>query len=482
MTPLVLTPCVGRPPPRRIPRNASPRFKSDHSAQLDPIGGSPELQVSPEHPARAVKSLVEQFDLRAVEAKYSALGRHGYHPRHLLGVWIYATLVGKHYATEVHRALQTDLAFRLLSGGHVPSTATLKRFRHDNAVLFAGCIEETVRRAREQGLIDASDIAVDSLRVRAHASTDAVASQERSRKRLKELAEVEQPLQAEEQARHEDKVRKHEAALALCESAGRSHVVRTSPSATMIKFPDGAVLPGHHVTVAVAGLTARIVIAVLVDGDASDWGKLKPITEQAWANLLRAGMGPTRLSVVADAGYTSRGDLEFAKQASAWADVIVPPPSREAKDPKFFGRDRFVINSEGRATCPAGVRMEGPFSNGEGRTRWRGIGCETCRLRSQCTDKGRRSISVDPYGDRLRSEMRARVDSPEGRARYKRRIGTVEPVFSNIESTMHFRRSSSRNDDTVVSEVLLKVLAHNISRLIAARRCRLVVFIVELEF
>jgi hypothetical protein len=49
------------------------------------------------------------------------------------------------------------------------------------------------------------------------------------------------------------------------------------------------------------------------------------------------------------------------------------------------------------------------------------------------------------------------------------RIATIEPVFSNRESTMGFRRASSRHEHTVMAEVLLKALAHNVSRLLGAR-------------
>jgi hypothetical protein len=47
---------------------------------------------------------------------------------------------------------------------------------------------------------------------------------------------------------------------------------------------------------------------------------------------------------------------------------------------------------------------------------------------------------------------------------------TIEPVFSFLEHTMRFRRASSRRKQTVVSEVLLKLLAYNIDRLIRAER------------
>ena len=98
-----------------------------------------------------------------------------------------------------------------------------------------------------------------------------------------------------------------------------------------------------------------------------------------------------------------------------------------------------------------------------------GVGCSDCSLRTGCTDGKFRSFTANLELDRLRSAMRARMAAPDGKQRYNRRIATVEPVFSNIESTMGYRRASSRHEETVIAEVLLKVLAHNVSRLLAAK-------------
>lgn len=88
------------------------------------------------------------------------------------------------------RALQTDAALRLVARGGKHSGARLRRFRQRHAALFAVAIEATVRLALERGLLDEKDLAVDSVRLRAHASTKAVQTKERSMKRLWELAAV----------------------------------------------------------------------------------------------------------------------------------------------------------------------------------------------------------------------------------------------------------------------------------------------------
>ena len=173
---------------RRQRRDGQPHFKPDVAAQLDAVAGCPEMQVPQGHLARAVRAWVARLDTSAVEARYSSLGRHGYAPKRVLAVWVYASLVGLHHASKLARALKTDAALRLLSGGHALSEGVLKRFRQREGALLLGALQQTVRLAHEAGLVDVKALAADSVRLRAHASTKAVRTRLRSQKRLEELA------------------------------------------------------------------------------------------------------------------------------------------------------------------------------------------------------------------------------------------------------------------------------------------------------
>ena len=61
--------------------------------------------------------------------------------------------------------------------------------------------------------------------------------------------------------------------------------------------------------------------------------------------------------------------------------------------------------------------------------------------------------------------MAQRMSEPDARARYGRRIATIEPVFGTIEDTMAFTRACSRRTETVKAEVMLKLLTYNLMRL-----------------
>jgi transposase len=470
VTEISLSPPSERPVRRRTRRDPKPRFKKSITNQLDAVLGCPSLQVPADHLAWAVQRIVERFDLSSVEAKYSSLGRHGYAPRSVLAVWVYASLIGLHHATKVAKALKTDAALRLLSGGHSISRSKLNEFRQQQGELFEALIAQTVSMAKADGLLPLDDLAADSMRLRAHASTKSVRTLTRSKKRLEELTAVDEAALSEaERAKHREKLEKHRSAVAECQQRERTSIVTTNPSAALLKFPDGAGLPGHRVSTMAAGMKARFIVAVLVTAESNDYGTLESIVDETARVLAKIGIpDETKLQVAADAGYCAQADLAFADRVRERIDILVDgttaPESR-----RFFGRDRFRFLDDGSVECPAGRAMLGPFRHNDGQ-HWRGAGCGECSLRSQCTDGKQRSLVINHELDRLRAAMRTRMATDDGRKRYNRRIATVEPVFSNIESTMAYRRASSRFEGTVVSEVLLKVLAHNVSRLIAAKR------------
>ena len=104
--PLIETPeTPRRKSPRRDPH---PRFKPEQVGQLDPIHGCAELQVPGDHLAREVREVLRQLDFVDIEGQYSSLGRHGFHPRHVLGVLVYGSLVGVHHSTKLEKVSETD--------------------------------------------------------------------------------------------------------------------------------------------------------------------------------------------------------------------------------------------------------------------------------------------------------------------------------------------------------------------------------------
>ena len=394
-------------------------------------------------------------------------------------MWLYASQIGLHHATKVARACATDVAMLFLSGGHAIAAGTLKRFRQKRRDLLHSLLTETVRQAYAAGLIVVEELATDSMRLRAHASPAEAGTVKRSRARVAELEAIDRAsLSPAKQMIHDKKLAKHRAVLVQCSEQERANIVRTNASASLMKFPSGAALPGHRITATATGVSERIIVSVLVDESTNDDGKLGDAIRDARQVLHDAGVPVEGMQVAADAGYFCETDLEFASQSREWVDILIAEGTSVKDGPVtigrkgFFTRDHFKILEDGSAICPAGRPMSKPRLMENGRHQWNGLGCTKCELRPKCTGKapGRpRSLTADLNLEKVRIEMRSRMSEPDAAKRYGQRIATVEPAFSNIEDNMGFRRSSSRHPTTIVAEILLKIVAHNLSRITAAR-------------
>lgn len=468
----LVSPTPGERPIERRYGAGKARYLEDISNQLDPIFGCPEVMVPQDHLARTVRCMVAQLDFTELDREASSLGRRGFDPRHLIGVLVYASLTGVHHASKMAKSTDTDGAYRLLSGGRAISAEKLCEFRREKGWFFENANEQVVKMALEAELIDPTDLAVDGVRLRAHASTKSIRSLKRSKARLDELQQVD-PAELDEAAAaaHEEKVQKHQQAVERCEAEGRTNHSVTNKSAGMMKFPSGAALPGHRVTVTACGIEFRFVISVLIGSEPTDNGLLGPATKATRDVLRRAGLDSSKkLQVAADAGYRAPTDLQFAIEHRDEVDVLIhdPPEPRRGKSKRgggYFSRDEFHFHDDGTATCPAGREMQPSARGGKQKRTWRGVGCSTCALKAQCTEVEARTVTLDLERDRLHGAMRERMSEPGAQERYRRRIATVEPVFSYIEDAMNFRRVSSALTETVQAEIRLKVLAYNLLRL-----------------
>ena len=63
------------------------------------------------------------------------------------------------------------------------------------------------------------------------------------------------------------------------------------------------------------------------------------------------------------------------------------------------------------------------------------------------------------------ARMKARIDTPEGRAQYGQRFATVEPVFANLRHNKRLDRFTLRGRTKVNAQWPLYCLVHNIEKL-----------------
>ncbi|MEW6716388.1 MAG: transposase [Chloroflexota bacterium] len=97
-------------------------------------------------------------------------------------------------------------------------------------------------------------------------------------------------------------------------------------------------------------------------------------------------------------------------------------------------------------------------------------GCASCRLRPRClsgpsTLRRYLSVRVDGQTPNLIDEMKAKIDTDQGKQIYARRLAIVEPVFANICVQKRLDRFTLRTKSKVDVQWRLFALVHNIGKI-----------------
>jgi hypothetical protein len=175
-------------------------------------------------------------------------------------------------------------------------------------------------------------------------------------------------------------------------------------------------------------------------------------------------------------------DIQFRKRDERFAqqqrfkDGIHPRKRPAKKEAKFTSADFLFDQSKRAFVCPHGKVLS---CNAHGHRirhrvydiyRTRQEDCASCPLRLKCLSKPHmlRKYLVIPTESQpatLVDEMKAKIDSPQGRLIYARRLAIVEPVFANIRIQKRLDRFTLRTKSKVDVQWKLFTLVHNIGKI-----------------
>ena len=154
-----------------------------------------------DHLARFIVAIVEMLDLRVFYAHYAAVGGEPIDPQVLLSLLLYAYATGVFSSRKIEMATYEVIPFRFIAGGLHPDHSTIawfrKQFLADIKVVFA----QVLLIAHEMDYLRLGHISLDGSKVHADASKSKAVSYGRLLKLEKQLRqEVEELLALGEQA------------------------------------------------------------------------------------------------------------------------------------------------------------------------------------------------------------------------------------------------------------------------------------------
>ena len=130
-----------------------------------------------DHPARYVAAFVDALDRAewlelGVALDGAARGALAYHPRALLGVWLYGFMTGVRSSRKLEGACRDQVPYLWLTGWQQPDHNTLWRFYQEHREAMRTLLKRTVRAAVATGLVDLAVQAVDGTRVAGSAARE----------------------------------------------------------------------------------------------------------------------------------------------------------------------------------------------------------------------------------------------------------------------------------------------------------------------
>ena len=423
-----------------------------------------------DHLAWCVLNAVGVMDLSAFEEKYRAdgWGAAAFPPSMMVPLLLYAYCAGIRSSRKIERACETDVAFRVVAANRQPDHSTIARFRRENLKEIEGLFTQILAICVDAGLVKVSVVAIDGTKMEANASlaanrthegltteiekevkrilaeaeaTDAEEDRLHGEKRgdelpeelrteksrIERLRECKERLEREAAERAAEQQKKIDERAAKEEETGKKLPGRkpkepdptspekakanvTDPESRIMKTRKGYV-QGYNAQAAVT--EEQIIVAAEVTQEANDVKQLRSMIEKTAGNIEAVGVEEKVGTALADAGYWSAANVNEA-------------------DPE--GPDLLIATTKD----------------------WK----QRKAARERPPPRGR-----IPNDLSCRERMERKLLTKRGRALYKKRSRTVEPVFGQVKDARGCSRFLLRGREGASGEWKLLCGTHNLLKL-----------------
>ena len=471
----------------------------------------------------------KEVDLTVFEARYhnDETGAPAYDPAILLKIILYAYSRGITQSREIARLCRENVVFMALSADTTPHFTTIAGFIATLEVEIVSVYRDVLLICDEAGLIGREMFAIDGVKLPSNASKQwsgtradfekKVEKMERAVKYLVKRHRVSDASEEDEKltTARAKQIKTLKASVAKVKGFLKDREDRRGSSGKVVKsnitdedsakMKTGKGVIQGYAGVAVVDAKHQVIVGAQAFGVGQEHALLVPMlehTREGFRRIGEAGDVLHRAALLADSGYHSEANLEYLQTHGI--DGYIADNLFRKRDPRFASAERhrptrpdapwarpkarglftpkdFELDPEHRfCLCPAGKRL---YRNGANVQIRGNVGvkfrsakrdCSGCALRERCmrnpdTSETRQVVFfLGRKQDRAPSftaRMRNKIDSDEGRYRYSRRLGIVEPVFANIAAAHRLKRFSLRGRAKVNAQWQLFCLVHNIGKI-----------------
>ena len=459
----------------------------------------------------------EHLDMSIFDERYvnDDVGRPAYDPSLLIKIILAAYARGFTSSRRIAQLCRENVVFMALSADSQPHYTTIAQFIAQMDGVIQPLFTEVLMVCDTQGLIGRDMFAIDGCKMpsnasKEHSGTHAEMTQkhkkiDRAVRRLLRKHREEDELPQDNDHTRRAAEEKNIDALRKASKKIKKHLANTHDrlglSGKIVKSNitdnDSAKMKTSHGTlqgyngVAAVDNKHQIIVGAEAFGQGPENNLLKPMVDHVTDNL--GEHYTSQVKVTADSGFHSKASLEDCLEQGI--DAYIADGNFRKRDPRFIDRDRYqpaerkrqqfiasdfdYDHNTNRCRCPAGKAM---WTSGtrkiEGNDYQNFTGylndCKACPLQQQCMRKepvvyGRQvSIKLTQKKSTIPGiidRMKLKIDSEKGRHVYSQRLGTVEPVFGNINTNKRLNRFSLRGEKKVNAQWLMICMMHNVEKI-----------------
>jgi transposase len=427
------------------------------------------------HLAHFILDAVEGMDLRQVKVNERGTGDAQYPPRMMLGLLVYSYATGVFSSRRIEQASHDSVPVRMICGDTHPDHDTVCTFRRENQALLQETFVRVLELARELKFLQVGQItvAVDGTKVMAHASKHSAVSYEHAGKAIEQLdLEVKELLAKAERA---DSTPLQDG-LTIPEEITRREKRRVALQKARVEL-EARARARHAVALAeheekLAARAAKKERGERVGGQSPKAPTPEPGAKDQYnftdpeSRIMKAGSGQhfeqsynAQAAVEVDSrlilgGRVSQAPNDKQELVATVAAVAAPVESIAV-----------VLTDSGFYSEAAVQAVElTPEGESTGTTVYAAL--DRKAHHRTVSDLEKQEEPVAPAaGAKLGEVMRYRLKTAAGKAKYKLRQQTVEPVFGIIKSVLGFRQFLLRGVEKAGLEWQLVCLAYNLKRL-----------------
>jgi transposase len=419
------------------------------------------------HIAWMIIDIVNEMDLTPYLKRYrdDGSGHVAYHPAMMTGLLLYSYCMGERSSRQIERLCEVDVAYRVISGNRQPDHATIARFRQNHSEALENIFMKMLELCNEAGLVKLGVVALDGTKMKANASLAANRTYEGLEKEVKKMlaeasakdeeedrlygkdrrgdelpedladpksrlarlreckarleqeaeesaqiqrAKIEERMKEEERSGKKRRGRKPKDPPKGPDNGSKANV--TDPESRIMKTASGFV-QGFNAQAVVT--ENQIILAAEVTQEENDKRQLHPMIEKAQENIVSVGIKDKINVALADTGYASEGNLRDVKPD--YPELIIA-----------MQKDCKQRNAESSDQAPRG------------------------RIPSSLT---------------ATEKMERKLKTKRGKALYKKRSQTIEPVFGQIKGSQGCDGFTRRGKKACASEWKFICAVHNMLKL-----------------